>query len=103
MKPSPTGQYRKKPVFIKAYQWTEFDEDVIHGVRSATVEQMGWPDWLIEAWRAEVVRKAGTGTIVVTLGGPRTVALNDWIIHGVAQELYPCKADIFEQTYEVVV
>lgn len=26
----------------------------------------------------------------------------DWIIRGVAGEFYPCKPDIFEQTYEPV-
>jgi len=27
---------------------------------------------------------------------------NDWIIRGVKGELYPCKPDIFEATYEKV-
>jgi len=27
----------------------------------------------------------------------------DWIIKGVQGEFYPCKPDIFEQTYEVVI
>ena len=27
---------------------------------------------------------------------------NDWIIRGVEKELYPCKPDIFEKTYEEV-
>jgi len=26
--------------------------------------------------------------------------LNDWIIRGVVGEFYPCKPDIFEQTYD---
>ena len=29
-------------------------------------------------------------------------AYGDWIIKGVAGEFYPCKPDIFEQTYEAV-
>ena len=28
--------------------------------------------------------------------------VNDWIIQGVHGELYPCKPDIFEKTYEVI-
>ena len=28
--------------------------------------------------------------------------LGDWIIKGVADEFYPCKPDIFEQTYWLV-
>jgi hypothetical protein len=28
------------------------------------------------------------------------VSVNDWIIQGVKGELYPCRPDIFEATYE---
>ena len=28
--------------------------------------------------------------------------LNDWLIRGVQGEIYACKPDIFEQTYEVI-
>ena len=31
------------------------------------------------------------------------VRIGDWIIKGVKGEFYPCKPDIFEQTYELVV
>ncbi|WP_287716625.1 hypothetical protein [Microcystis sp. M31BS1] len=31
-----------------------------------------------------------------------TASTNDWIIRGVNGELYPCKPDIFEKTYELV-
>ena len=37
-----------------------------------------------------------------TLEGGHTVCPGDWIITGVAGERYPCKPDIFEQTYEEV-
>lgn len=29
-------------------------------------------------------------------------AFRDWIIKGVKEEVYPCKPDIFEETYERV-
>jgi hypothetical protein len=35
-----------------------------------------------------------------TLEGDMDVQIGDWIIRGVAGELYPCKPHIFEQTYE---
>lgn len=35
-----------------------------------------------------------------TLEGDHTVSWGDWIIRGVKGELYPCKSDIFEATYE---
>ena len=31
-----------------------------------------------------------------------TARAGDYIIRGVNGEIYPCKADIFEKTYEVV-
>lgn len=35
-----------------------------------------------------------------TLEGGHIVCKGDWIITGVKGELYPCKPDIFEMTYE---
>jgi hypothetical protein len=34
------------------------------------------------------------------LSGEKTVSKGDWVIKGVKDELYPCKPDIFEATYE---
>ena len=39
---------------------------------------------------------------IETLEGDHRASLGDWIIRGVQGELYPCKPDIFEQTYEAV-
>lgn len=39
---------------------------------------------------------------ILTLEGVMTAEPGDYIIKGVAGELYPCKPDIFEKTYEVV-
>lgn len=38
--------------------------------------------------------------IIQTLEGPLHASPNDWIITGVHGEVYPCKPDIFEKTYE---
>ena len=40
--------------------------------------------------------------IIHTLEGDMTADVGDWIITGVKGEQYPCKPDIFEQTYERV-
>jgi hypothetical protein len=37
---------------------------------------------------------------IATLEGVMRAEIGDWIIRGVAGELYPCKPDIFEKTYE---
>ena len=39
---------------------------------------------------------------VTTPSGTVRVDVGSWIIKGVAGEFYPCKPDIFEQTYERV-
>lgn len=37
---------------------------------------------------------------IKTLEGNHHVSVDDYVIRGVVGELYPCKPDIFEQTYE---
>lgn len=40
--------------------------------------------------------------VIETLEGNMTAKKGDWIIRGVKGEMYPCKPDIFEQTYEAI-
>lgn len=40
---------------------------------------------------------------IQTLEGVMHANIGDWIITGVKGEQYPCKPDVFEQTYEPVV
>lgn len=42
------------------------------------------------------------GLLIPTLEGNMLAREGDWIIRGVAGELYPCRPDIFEATYEPV-
>ena len=37
-----------------------------------------------------------------TLEGVMEISDNDYIIKGVEGEIYPCKPEIFEKTYEVI-
>lgn len=37
--------------------------------------------------------------VIETLEGEMTASIGDWIIKGVRDEFYPCKPDVFEQTY----
>ena len=80
-------KFRKKPVVIEAWQNTDNPRPP--------------PLWLNDAWRAAKVQFAGGGRIDIhTLEGTMRAELGDWIICGVKGELYPCKPDIFEATYE---
>lgn len=80
-------KFRKKPVVIEAVQ-----------IRAG--EQ---PYELAQAVIDGVVRYTEDGTVLIkTLEGVMSASPGDWIIKGVAGELYPCKPDIFEKTYEAV-
>lgn len=79
-------KFRKKPVVIEAIQWL--------GDNFEELENFG-------SDRDIVSNPDGTLTIA-TLEGNHTAQKKDWIIRGVEGEVYPCKPDIFDQTYEEV-
>ena len=81
-------RFRKKPVVIEAIQW---DGNL------STVEK------LMEGSTCESVEQdlCDPALVIVTLEGRMRAEVGDWIIRGVKGELYPCKPDIFAQTYEV--
>lgn len=93
------AKYRKKPVVIEAYH-VESSEFCING---------DLPEWLTDALINTGIGNVGSVWLdingdwtVGTLENPMKVSIGDWIIRGVQGELYPCKPDIFEQTYEAV-
>lgn len=83
------AKYRKKPVVIEAVQW---DGNL------ATIE-----DLLARSTCPVVTQDLGSPSLFIsTFEGVHEARLGDWIIMGVVGELYPCKPDIFEATYEAV-
>lgn len=40
--------------------------------------------------------------VIPTLEGEMIVSLGDWIIKGIMGEFYPCKPNIFDETYDAV-
>ena len=85
-------KFRKKPVVIDAVQWNGDNEAEIVELSNGE-RDLEFCDDFIES-KPEVKIK--------TLEGVMTANLKDWIIRGVNGELYPCKPDIFEKTYEKV-
>ena len=89
-------KFRKKPIVIEAFQMTN----------AIWKTNEGWPQWAREAWDkspAEGAIWCDDGKVYCgTLEGVHEVTFDDWIIKGVKEELYPCKPDIFEATYEPV-
>lgn len=75
--------YRKKPVVVEAQLFGSIDQ----GARLA-------------AWCGGSNEISPEQIQIPTLEGVMTASLGDWIIKGGAGEFYPCKADIFDATYE---
>lgn len=82
--------FRKKPVLVEARQTGQgYDEDL------AIMKWCGghFPH---ELYEGEML------FYIETLEGTMNVTSGDWVIKGVEGEFYPCKPDIFSQTYEKV-
>lgn len=75
------AKYRKKPIVIEAEQFLNGKD--VEGMQTTGggENRISWCE---------------------TLEGRLTVSDGDWIIKGVKGEFYPCRPDIFEQTYEKV-
>lgn len=87
-------KYRKKPIIIDAWQnWTG-DPEIDGGPGLATAR----PEWVDD--RVQPSAYVVGGLVVATLEGQMMCQPGDWLIRGVAGELYPCRADIFAATYE---
>lgn len=54
---------------------------------------------IIEAYQ---IGMDGAHQLIETLEGNMKASPGDWIIKGIKGEIYPCKPDIFEATYELV-
>lgn len=85
-------QYRKKPVVVEAMELYPANADEV-------------VDWVNGDW-PEIAARASSrgvwGIDIFTLEGTMRADMGDFVIRGVQGEFYPCKPDIFEQTYEEV-
>ena len=80
-------RYRKKPVVIEAVQVFNTNVDEVGRFFRNTDLDFGWH---------------GDHWSILTLEGEMRADLGDWIIKGVKGGFYPCKPDIFAETYEAV-
>ena len=81
-------KFRKKPVVIEAIQWDGKNIDAVRAFMKPHYPGWGYP--------------TPSHLSIRTLEGDLRADVGDWIIKGVKGEFYPCKPDIFEQTYEPV-
>lgn len=89
--------YRKKPLAVEAFKWTG-DRD-----------QLEDPIWAIEAIKQGTIYFEGPKEnpfrdsvvmLIITREGIMQVNHGDYVIRGIKNEIYPCKPDVFEATYD---
>jgi hypothetical protein len=95
-------KYRKKPVVIEALElrwdnWNEMCEFADVGKLSDGKPQGTYVD--AEGNQTDSATNT-IGLLIPTKEGLMLGRQGDWIIRGLQGELYPCKPDIFEATYE---
>lgn len=78
-------KYRKKSVVVEAVEWTGNNVIEMEEFASTKVEYT-----------------LDNCLIIGTLEGLMKADIGDYIIKGIQGEIYPCKPDIFEATYEAV-
>lgn len=83
-------KYRKKPVVIEAIQWSG-DISEAKAIEEWSLNKAKWNGG-----------HAYPSIFIETLEGKMTATPNDYIIKGIKGEFYPCKPDIFEESYEEV-
>ena len=103
-------KFRKKPVIIEAIRVTAADYNPSLPIQRA------WdgcpfteiPSWLAKALDDGILVPHNRGSTdyaswdIKTLEGTMSAGPGDWIIQGVKGEVYSCKPDIFNATYEPV-
>jgi len=85
--------FKKKAIVIEAFQWTGGED------------QKEDPEWACEAIERGDVFFTDTIPrllVIKTLEGEMKATPGDYIIKGIKGEIYPCKEDIFNETYEKV-
>jgi hypothetical protein len=78
-------KFRKKPVVIDALKWTGENQNEMFA-------------FLVDE---SVFYISDQNLYIKTLEGTHLASIGDWVIKGIKNEFYPCKPDIFEQTYDL--
>ena len=92
------AKYRKKPVVIEAIT---FDELVAIGKDQMVPLYKGMP-WSFTYQSQLITHENDDCYLITTSEGTMKFGREDMLITGVKGEIYPCKIDIFQATYEKV-
>jgi hypothetical protein len=82
-------RFRKKPVVIEAISSDEDPSKIIKFLGGEANRNITFS-----------LNNTTKEIRIITLEGTMKVTPGDWIVRGVQGEFYPCKPDIFEETYE---
>lgn len=87
-------KYIKKAIPIEAFQYKgDFIENGKYCI----------PEWAIKAYKDGLLCFKDDGSLYIhTLKGEMKCDLNSYIVQDVRGEIYPCRQDIFEETYMAV-
>ena len=77
-------KFIKKPIPVEAVQWTGGNAEEI-------INFMGDNPPVFDFWNSIIIQ---------TLEGEMKAPIGSWVIRGPKGEYYPCRRDIFEETYE---
>jgi len=89
------AKFRKKPVEVEAWPVDHLIADAKHSWHKL-------PKQILDAYESGNLVFLPDSISINTLEGTVKSGPTDFIICGVAGELYPCKRDIFLATYDVV-
>ena len=89
-------QFRKKPVVITAITFAQL---VAHGIAAGGNVVNGMP-WSFTYAGHAITHENDDCYLIPTLEGTMKMGRDDMLITGVKGEIYPCKRDIFEATYD---
>lgn len=92
-------KFRKKPVVIEA---VDFDNFVAFGLAQPGANIVNGMPWSLTYQGQGVTHENDDCYLIPTLEGTMKFQRGDMLIIGIAGEIYPCKREIFEATYERV-
>lgn len=90
-------KYRKKPLEVDAIQWTGKNKEEVRQFCGENVR------FIHVKKQDEVTRSFESSHIdsdVLTREGWKSLKHGDYIVKGVHGEFYPCKEDVFLETYD---